>query len=103
MTANAEKCFTVNGITSTAETLLRLGLLRRDPSGNLLTTGKYPQAPIPAAPPDYSGIKPSDPYSLKGLRLRGFYVLPGPTTDEDRVMIGGGYYRISEAKKHGLI
>ncbi|WP_186191431.1 hypothetical protein [Burkholderia gladioli] len=38
-----------------------------------------------------------------GLRMRGFRVLEGDAIEDNRVEIGGAFYRISEARKHGLI
>ncbi|AIU28646.1 hypothetical protein LV28_20625 [Pandoraea pnomenusa] len=98
-----DEVFTVSGITASASALIRLGLLQRDPQGAFLTTGKFPHRPIPAAPPDFSSAPAPDPYSPEGLTRRGYHVLRGETFDQDRVMIGGGYYRITEARKHGLI
>lgn len=98
-----EEVFTVSGITASAAALIRLGLLQRDPQGDFQTTGKHPQRPTPAAPPDYSSMPAPDPYSIEGLARRGYSVLHGESRNQDRVMIGGGYYRITEARKHGLI
>jgi hypothetical protein len=93
----------VGDVTCTVRVFLRLGRIERTADGGFITTGKYPHVPLEV--PTESSPKPPDvdPYSLRGLEMRGYRVMSGKTSDQDRVEIGGGFFRITEARKHGLI
>ncbi|WP_155634534.1 hypothetical protein [Burkholderia anthina] len=91
-------------MTANVRTFLKMGKLTRTVDGRFLTTGKHPYEPQELHPEAFRReAREPDPYSLEGLRRRGYRVLPGETFDDDRVEVGGGYYRITEARKHGLI
>jgi hypothetical protein len=99
----------VKEITASIATLIRLGLVRKldvvgpDGLSTYLTTGAHPHVPTEVSPQAAPSAKPIDPYSLTGLRLRGYQVMEGETAADDRVMIDGGYYRITAARENGLI
>ncbi len=93
----------VGDVTSTVGTFIRLGRIRRTEDGGYLTTGPYPHEPVEVPPPPPSKATDVDPYSLRGLQMRGYRVMAGKTREEDRVEIGGGFFRITEARRHGLI
>lgn len=93
----------VKDVTSTIATLLRLGLVRKLEDGSYETTGPHPHTPVEVSPQATRPAKPVDPYSPTGLRLRGYRVMEGKTADQDRVEIGGGFYRITAARENGLI
>ncbi|MBR7918040.1 hypothetical protein KDX16_19840 [Burkholderia vietnamiensis] len=108
MTAKAslteESVVQVDGMTANVRTFLSMGKLTRSEDGRYLTTGKHPYEPCELHPEAFRReVREPDPYSLDGLRRRGYRVLPGDTLDTDRVEIGGGFFRITEARKHGLI
>ncbi|MFV8642318.1 hypothetical protein ACNRBS_22535 [Ralstonia pseudosolanacearum] len=69
----------------------------RRPDPLIATPSQHPYASLEEAK---SRI---DPYSLLGLEMRGYQVMAGKTPAEDRVMIDGGYYRITAARENGLI
>lgn len=94
----------VDGVTCTIRVFLGMGKVKQTAEGGYITTGKVPHEPLEIPPEAFSQntIKP-DPYSLIGLQMRGFKVLVGKSFADNRVEIGGGYYRITEARKHGLI
>ncbi|WP_430504735.1 hypothetical protein [Ralstonia pseudosolanacearum] len=93
----------VRDVTATIGAFLKLGWVRRTEDGGYLTTGPHPHVPLEVPPPAPSKASEVDPYSLRGLRMRGYRVMEGKTSDQDRVEIGGGFFRITEARKHGLI
>lgn len=94
----------INGVTCTVRYFLKNGKLRMTQDGQYVTTSSTPQVPLEIHPEAaLTNTQPIDPYSPKGLRIRGYHILPGKTGEEDRVLIDGGYYRISAARKHGLI
>jgi len=93
----------VRGIAATIRRFVRMGWVEEVGNGQYLTTGPHPRVPFEEPPPASPKATEVDPYSLRGLQMRGYYVMAGKTHDEDRVMIGGGYFRITEARKHGLI
>jgi len=67
-----------------------------------ITTDRYNTPPVRASLPPSDLFKP-DPYSLIGLQIRGYQVLPGDMAADDRVWVGGAFIRITEARKSGLI
>ncbi|MBR8303386.1 hypothetical protein KDW49_22015 [Burkholderia dolosa] len=93
----------VRDVTSTIGTLLKLGLVQRTEAGGFLTTGPHPSVPVEVPPPPPSKTPEADPYSLRGLQMRGYRVMAGKTREEDRVEVGGGFFRISAARENGLI
>ncbi|RRA14982.1 hypothetical protein DF059_15980 [Burkholderia cenocepacia] len=98
----------VDGMTANVRTFLQMGKLIQTEDGRYLTTGKHAHEPYELSPEAFHvvtsrGTREPDPYSLEGLRKRGFSVLRGDTPEEDRVEIIAGYIRISEARKLGLI
>ena len=93
----------VRDVTANIATLMRSGLVRKTEDGQYLTTGVHPQVPTEVAPLASPQVKPIDPYSPTGLRLRGYRVMEGKTAADHRVEIGGGYYRITAARENGLI
>ncbi|WP_176087737.1 hypothetical protein [Achromobacter anxifer] len=97
---NEDTVATVKGVTASIRTLEKLGLVKRA-GGSWITADRYSTPLVPAAIPQ-STFKP-DPYSLIGLQLRGFRVLPGEMAEDHRVEIAGAFIRITEARKNGLI
>ncbi|ABF09431.1 hypothetical protein [Cupriavidus metallidurans] len=93
----------VKDVTSTIATLIRLGLVRKLDNGTYETTGAHPRVPTEVSPLATPPVKPVDPYSPTGLRKRGYRVMEGKTAAEDRVEVGGGFYRITAARENGLI
>lgn len=99
----------VKDVTASIATLVRLGLVVKlddvgpDGQSTYRTTGAHPHAPVEVSPHAPVQARPIDPYSLTGLRMRGYLVMEGKTAADDRVMIDGGYYRITAAREHGLI
>jgi hypothetical protein len=78
---------------------IRYGLVTNKGGRLYRIPGSNPQASIPVRPPEGP-----DPCSLAGLEARGFAVIPGKKTSEDKVFIGQNIsMRISEAVKHGVI
>ena len=100
---NEDTVCKVGHVTSTIRRLIQSGLVIKTETGSFLTTGPYPHVPTEVAPPVPAEVKPIDPYSLTGLRLRGYRVMEGKTAKDHRVEIGGGYYRIEAARENGLI
>lgn len=82
---------------------MQSGLVIKTETGSFLTTGPHAHVPTEVAPPAPAQVKPIDPYSPTGLRLRGYRVMEGKTAADHRVEIGGGYYRITAARENGLI
>lgn len=96
---------TAKGVTANIRTLEKLGLVKRVSTGDegtWVTTDRYSTPLVPTAPPPSDLFQP-DPYSLIGLQMRGFQVLPGEMAADDRVWVGGAFIRITEARKSGLI
>lgn len=100
---NEDTVCKVGHVTSTIRTLMRSGLVVKTEDGQFLTTGPHPHIPTEVAPSAPAQVKPIDPYSPLGLRLRGYRVMEGKTAKDHRVEIGGGYYRIEAARANGLI
>lgn len=92
----------VGAVTATIAILMRDGLVKKTADGRYLTTGAHPHVPH-EVPPPAPQARPINPYSPLGLRLRGYQVMEGKTAKDHRVMIGGGYYRITAARENGLI
>lgn len=97
---NEDTVATVKGITASIRTLEKSGLVKRE-GDTWVSADGISAPPIPAAPPKTT-FSP-DPYSLLGLQLRGFRVLPGEMAKDHRVEIAGAFIRITEARKAGLI
>lgn len=93
----------VRDVTANIATLIKSGLVRKTADGQYLTTDAHPHVPTEVAPLASPQTKPIDPYSLLGLQMRGYQVMAGKTHEDDRVMVGGGYYRITAARENGLI
>jgi hypothetical protein len=100
---NEDTVCKVGLVTASIRTLMQSGLVIKTEAGSFLTTGAHPRAPTEVTPPAPAQVKPVDPYSLLGLQMQGYQVMAGKTAADDRVMVGGGYYRIEAAKEHGLI
>lgn len=98
---NEDSVVTAKGVTANIRTLEKLGLVKRA-GGSWITTDRYGTPLVPAAPPPSDLFQP-DPYSLIGLQMRGFQVLPGEMAADDRVWVGGAFIRITEARKNGLL
>jgi hypothetical protein len=97
---NEDTVVTVKGVTASIRTLEKSGLIKREGDTWVTADGISPP-PVPAATPRFPH-KP-DPYSLIGLQMRGFRVLPGEMAVDDRVEISGAFIRITEARASGLI
>ncbi|MBU9643528.1 hypothetical protein [Burkholderia gladioli] len=94
----------VDGMTASVRAFIQMGKVIQADDGRYLTTGKHPSEPYELFPEAlHAGYRAPDPYSPIGLRMRGFRVLEGDAIEDNRVEIGGAFYRISEARKHGLI
>ncbi|NUU69507.1 hypothetical protein HTZ98_01540 [Ralstonia solanacearum] len=93
----------VKDVTATIGAFLKLGWVQRTEHGSYLTTGPYPHEPLEVPPQAPQQAAPVDPYSLLGLQMRGYRVMAGKTREEDRVEIGGGFFRITAARANGLI
>lgn len=92
---------TAKGVTANIRTLETLDLIKRV-GGSWVTADRYGTPLVPASVSTTDHLKP-DPYSLIGLQMRGFQVLPGKMAADDRVWVGGAFIRITEARKNGLI
>jgi hypothetical protein len=101
---NEDTVVRVDGVTCTIRVFLSMGKVKQTAEGGYITTGKLPHEPLEIPPEAFSqNTHKPDPYSLLGLQMRGYRVLVGKTVDDNRVEVGGGFYRITEARKHGLI
>lgn len=80
---------------------LKCGTLQRHPDGTLTCTKGDPHAFY--IDPYHPEPRRPHHHSLDGLRVRGFEVLLGNTSANDRVLIGPSWYRISEAIERNLI
>lgn len=96
----------LEGMTGTVRAFVAGGWLEpregEDGKVTYLTKGPYAHPPE-VVPPDSPKYPHVDPYSLRGLQMRGYRVMAGKTREEDRVEIGGGFFRISAARENGLI
>lgn len=96
---------TAKGVTANIRTLEKSGLVKRvcgSDGDTWVTADRYNTPLVPAASPPSDLFQP-DPYSLIGLQMRGYQVLPGDMAKDDRVWVGGAFIRIAEARKSGLI
>ena len=87
------------GVTASIKTLEKLGLVKRD-GDTWVSVDPHgpPLVPTPVFTP-----KLPDPYSLDGLRARGYQVLPADKAEDHRVWVQGAFIRITQAKESGLI
>lgn len=93
---------TAKGVTASAATLLRLGVITSAPGGGYLTTEPSPKVPIVA--PEATPIETRrDPWSLLALEARGYRVKPGKTPAGDRIQLLGVWIRIEAARHNKLI
>lgn len=104
-TLSEDSVVTAKGVTANIRTLEKLGLVKRTSGSDgdtWVTADRYSTPLVPASVPTTDHLKP-DPYSLIGLQMRGFQVLPGKMAADNRVWVSGAYIRITEARKNGLI
>ncbi|MYN39785.1 hypothetical protein GTP55_10410 [Duganella sp. FT109W] len=103
VTLNEDSVVRVGIYTARVKDHIAWGRLKRNAAGEFVTTGAHPHAPLLIPdPPPYVPPKIA-PNSLAGLQARGYRVMRGNTPEEDRVEIGGGFFRITAAIQNGLI
>lgn len=105
LSMSEDSVVTTKGVTANIRTLEKLGLVKRTSGSNgntWVSADRYSTPLVHASIPATDHLKP-DPYSLIGLQMRGFQVLPGKMAADNRVWVGGAYICITEARKNGLI